>query len=186
MRRRRRGWVGMGLVGLAVAAVAAGGASQVAFGSPTSSQRGRTDSRARNAWGPPTCPPASGPSDPITATIYVSTNADRARADLRPLAWNPQLYCLALESSRRLGGSGTLVHRDLNALLRSAAYRSYQTVGENLLRGSIGLGGNEMEAAWMRSPEHRANILSGAFTSMGVGMFTSPDGMVYVTENFGG
>ena len=38
----------------------------------------------------------------------------------------------------------------------------------------------------MNSPEHRKNILNSAFTTVGVGVVDSPDGTVWVTEDFMG
>jgi uncharacterized protein YkwD len=38
----------------------------------------------------------------------------------------------------------------------------------------------------MNSPEHRRNILDSAFTTVGVGVVDSPDGTVWVTEDFMG
>jgi uncharacterized protein YkwD len=38
----------------------------------------------------------------------------------------------------------------------------------------------------MNSPEHRANILSGAYTAAGTGSAVSSDGRVWVCVDFGG
>jgi uncharacterized protein YkwD len=114
-------------------------------------------------------------------------NADRAAAGLRALSWNRQLYCLATDWSAQMAATGNLHHRDLNVTIRSAAYSAYRTLGENVLRGSAGMSGQAMEAAWMASPAHRANVLSPSFTSIGIGLAYSPDGsQVYATQNFGG
>lgn len=39
--------------------------------------------------------------------------------------------------------------------------------------------------AWMNSPGHRANLLSGLYEVIGVGIVCAPDGTVWVTQNFG-
>jgi uncharacterized protein YkwD len=44
----------------------------------------------------------------------------------------------------------------------------------------------QMEAAWMNSPGHRANILNGNFNAVGVGYWRVPDGRLWVAVNFGG
>jgi uncharacterized protein YkwD len=43
-----------------------------------------------------------------------------------------------------------------------------------------------MEVAWMNSPNHRANILSGAYSAAGVGIAIGADGQVWVAVDFGG
>lgn len=185
MRRSVRRRVCPAGVALAVAAIALVGISQAAFGAPAP-QRSHAHSHARAAVGSPACAAPSGPPDPVSATILADTNTDRGAAGLDALSWNPQLYCLALEWSTTLANSGSFEHRDLDAVLGSSAYRSYDTLGENLLRGSAGVGGDAMEQAWMRSPGHRANILQPKYTSMGVAVVVTPGGMVYASENFGG
>ena len=43
-----------------------------------------------------------------------------------------------------------------------------------------------MEAAWMQSAPHRANILNGAYTAAGVGIAYSSDGRAWAAVDFGG
>ena len=43
----------------------------------------------------------------------------------------------------------------------------------------------DMHNAWLNSPDHRANILSPAYSSMGIGLAYA-NGEVLATENFGG
>jgi uncharacterized protein YkwD len=131
------------------------------------------------------CTGPSGPPNPTAATIYQRTNSDRAAGGLGPLRWNPQLWCLANEWSGLMALSGNFQHRDLNVILAEPAFSGYHTLGENLLRGSSSLTGDQMENAWMASPDHRANILSPAYDSMAVS-FAYSNGVVYATENFGG
>jgi uncharacterized protein YkwD len=138
---------------------------------------------------PPTagCRGPAGPPDAVTQRIFDRVNSDRAANGLGGLSWNPQLACLATDWSTQLGTSGTFRHRDLNAVIRSPDYAGYRTLGENILRGPASLTGDQMEDSWMNSPGHRANLLSGAFTSIGIGLYYTPDGaQVYATQNFGG
>jgi uncharacterized protein YkwD len=122
----------------------------------------------------------------VIADVFRDVNADRAAAGLRALSWNPQLYCLANDWSAFMAGGATLQHRDLNTTIRTTAYSSYRTLGENILRGPGGMTGAAMEDAWMASPGHRANILSGGFSSIGISLSWGSDGRVYATQNFGG
>jgi uncharacterized protein YkwD len=129
-----------------------------------------------------------GPGTPpsaLIAGILELTNGARAASGLGTLTWNPQLYCLASEWSTVQGNAGTFDHRDLNAALRSPAYGAYRALGENLLRGPNGLSAGQMHDAWMASPGHRANILQGQYTSIGIAIYVAPSGTVYATQNFG-
>jgi uncharacterized protein YkwD len=134
---------------------------------------------------PASCPAASG--DATTSVIFNRVNADRAASGLGALAWNRQLACLASSWSAHMAATGNLYHRDLNATIRSPGYSGYRTLGENVLRGGMGMTGEQMEAAWMASSAHRANILSSAYTSIGIGIWATGDmTKVYATQNFGG
>jgi uncharacterized protein YkwD len=78
-----------------------------------------------------------------------------------------------------------MYHRDLGAAIRSPEYSNYRTLGENVLYGPAGMSGAAMHDAWMNSSSHRANILSGAFSSFAVAT-TTAGGTVWAAENFGG
>jgi uncharacterized protein YkwD len=131
------------------------------------------------------CGGPGGPPDATTSAIYNATNASRGSAGLAPLSWDPQLYCLASGWSQEMGNSNNMHHRDLGAMLRSPGYGGYRTLGENVLFGPSNMSGGAMHSAWMNSPEHRANILSGAFGSFAVAIHHA-NGSVWATENFGG
>jgi uncharacterized protein YkwD len=135
--------------------------------------------------GPPSCNAPSSPPAGVIADVFRAVNADRSRAGAPALRWNRQLFCLATEWSGAMASSGSLQHRDLNPVIQSSSYSSYRTLGENILRGPAGMTGAQMEAAWMNSPAHRANILSRSFTSIGIGYVISGS-QVYATQNFGG
>ena len=128
---------------------------------------------------------AGGPPDATTAEIYAATNASRASAGLPPLQWDAQLSCLAGEWSKVMGDSGSMHHRDLGTVLGSPEYAGYGTVGENVLQGPSGMSGGAMHSAWMSSPAHQANILSGSFSSFAVAVYYA-NGQVWATQNFGG
>jgi len=84
-----------------------------------------------------------------------------------------------------MAAQGRMYHRDLNSAIRSPGYNNFRTLGENVLYGPAGMTGDAMHNAWMNSPGHRANILSGAFSQFAVATWTS-GGTVWATENFGG
>ena len=139
------------------------------------------------AQGPPPCAAFAAPADPISDAIFNRVNRDRAAVGLGPLAWNQQLACLAADWSTQMASTGDLHHRDLSATIRSSGFGGYRTIGENVLRGPVDLVGESMEDAWMASAAHQANVLSPSFTSIGIGLATSPDGaLIYATQDFGG
>jgi uncharacterized protein YkwD len=59
------------------------------------------------------------------------------------------------------------------------------TIGENIFYGSVA------DVTWghrslMNSPEHRDNLLNPRYTRMGVGIYVSASGEMWVTEMFVG
>ncbi len=140
----------------------------------------------RVAAGPPACVGPAAPPDAISANLLTLTNSDRAANGLGPVSWNPQLWCLASEWSAQIAGAGRLTHRDLNAVIRTPSYSNYGALGENVLRGPQTMSAEAMEAAWMNSPGHRANIVGGQYTSLAVAYTISGDGQIFATANFGG
>jgi uncharacterized protein YkwD len=141
------------------------------------------------------CSPSSAPGPPsgaqgcgldgTTNAIFAYTNASRATAGVPPLVWNGQLGCLALGWSQYLASTNGLFHRDLAAVISSPGYGGYHTLGENILRGPGSMTGADMHLAFMNSPDHRANILSPSYSSVGIGVAYA-NGQVWATENFGG
>jgi len=140
------------------------------------------------AVGATACLPNTGapPSDPTKSGVLQAMNQDRARAGVGALTWSPRLAVLAAVWAQHLASSGTLVHQNLAALITNPDFAGYHTMGENLLVGPAGLTAAQMEATWMGSLEHRANILSGAFDIAGVGRAWSSDGRIWVVVDFGG
>ncbi len=128
----------------------------------------------------PSCPPNA-----TTSTIFNLTNGARQSSGVPGLRWNGQLGCLAQDWSQHMAATGVMTHRDLSATLRSPGYSTYRTLGENILHGPGSMSAQQMHDAWMASPDHRANILNGAFTSMGIGVAYAR-GEVWATEDFGG
>jgi uncharacterized protein YkwD len=110
-------------------------------------------------------------------------NGDRAAAGLAGLCENGQLAGFAQGWAEHMAATGVLVHQDIGSTINGT---SFFTMGENILVGPAGYSPDQMETAWMNSPTHRANILSGAFTQAGVGTAYSADGRMWVCVDFGG
>jgi uncharacterized protein YkwD len=138
---------------------------------------------AAPASSPPGAPGTSAPSD--VSGIVNAMNQDRAANGLGGLSYNDQLAGSGAGWSSNIASAGSLFHQDLAALLGQPAWAGFRTLGENLLVGPDGMSASQMETAWMNSPGHRANILNGSFTLVGIGI-THSGGRVWVAVEFGG
>jgi len=58
---------------------------------------------------------------------------------------------------------------------------AYKSAGENI---AYNYSLEDMEAAWMDSPGHRANILNARFTHVGVGLHIGENGVIYGVQLF--
>jgi uncharacterized protein YkwD len=107
-------------------------------------------------------PALAGPSGDLAS----ATNSSRAAAHLPALELNGQLSAVAQAWANRLAAAGALSH---NPALRS------QVTGWNVLGENVGMAGDipTVQAAFMASAGHRANILDGRYTQMGVGSASS-------------
>lgn len=67
----------------------------------------------------------------------------------------------------------------------AAGIPHFRVLAENIAynQGFDDPGGFAVER-WMRSPGHRANILSAEFQQSAVGVFVATDGTVYLTQEF--
>jgi uncharacterized protein YkwD len=129
-------------------------------------------------------PSAGNLADVGRATLCL-LNDERAAAGLRPLTIAPSLTGASAAYSARMVAQnffahvspdgGTLVDR-LTAARYIAANGDW-TVGENLAwgQGDLATARNIM-VAWMNSPDHRHNILTGEFTEVGIGIVPGTPG----------
>lgn len=116
---------------------------------------------------------ATGPG---TSTMLSAVNASRASAGRKPLTLKSDLSSLAYSWSQKMAASGTLKH---NPNLTSQV-TNWRWVGENV---GYGPDVKTVEAAFMASPAHRANILDADYTQIGIGIVVS-GGRVWVTQVF--
>jgi uncharacterized protein YkwD len=134
---------------------------------------------------PDTGPPP-GPENPYPAMMLGQVNADRANAGLPPLTYSPKLALLAGNHSCDMARAGSLFHTNLGALVGTGDYAAYWTMGENVLDAPAGTPISQMNAMWMNSGPHRANILSSQYNVIGIAFCNSGDGRIWATEEFGG
>lgn len=147
---------------------------------------------------PPTLPPADSVTDPVTdvggtvggvlrtpvsaleGQMLNSINADRVSAGIQPLAMSAWAQSFARNFSEKMMAAGSIWHNpDYFAKGRAA-------MGATLLSENVGYDSSipANHLGFMRSPAHRANILDGRLTHVGIGVAVSPSGRVYVTEDF--
>jgi uncharacterized protein YkwD len=131
---------------------------------------------------PPPAPAASF-CDGSGSGVIDAMNGDRRANGLAALCGNGQLQGIAQNWANWMAQNATLTHQDLSAVIGGTPFLA---MAENILVGPGGLSVGEMESAWMQSPSHRANILSGAYSAAGVGIAYSSDGRVWVAVDFGG
>ncbi len=104
------------------------------------------------------------------------TNASRVAAGRSPYVTRGDLVSVARSQATRMASSQQLAH---NPQLTTAV-RSYRWVGENVGFGNDVAG---LHRAFLASPAHRANILDGQFTEVGIGIAIRGD-RVWVSEVF--
>lgn len=117
-------------------------------------------------------------------------NADRTTNAEASLTVNPLLVEVAQEKANDMASKGYFAHDTPDG--KSPWYwfskvgYSYSSAGENLAINFTDSG--DVNTAWMNSPEHRANILNGKFTEIGVataqGMYQGRP-TVFVVQEFG-
>jgi len=99
------------------------------------------------------------------------TNRERTNAGLEPLNVDLELSRVAQEKSRDMAVNNYFDHNSPvygSPFEMIQAYAiNYRAAGENIAKGQRSP--QEVVQAWMNSPGHRANILNGSFTHIGVG-----------------
>src|SRR5699024_3830841 len=99
------------------------------------------------------------------------TNKEREKQGLNPLKVDDELSKVAREKSRDMGANNYFSHDSPTYgspfdMMKQYGI-SYRTAGENIAKGQRTP--EEVVNGWMNSDGHRANILSGDFTHIGVG-----------------
>ena len=129
---------------------------------------------------------AGAPPDSLDGQVWNLMNQDRANAGLNGLVYSPKLDNLANNWAISMGTDAGFRHNALGWVLAQPDWGNWYTLGENILVGPGNMNAWQMEAAWMNSAPHRANILNPNFNAVGIGYFTGPDGRLWVAVDFGG
>lgn len=112
-------------------------------------------------------------------------NLDRARYNLPALVIDPELSRIARLKSQDMRENQYFAHTsptygDVRQMLDTFGY-SYSAAGENIAHHATV---EKSQAAFLSSPGHRSNIMSKAYTKVGIGVVTDAKGYVYVTQIF--
>jgi uncharacterized protein YkwD len=139
---------------------------------------------------PPSPEKVSGLTEQETEILGL-VNQQRARGGLPPLKFSPRLAVIARGHSYDMAMRHYLTHNSPDGVAPadriSGVGIGYRAVGENIYMDDNADSADVPHRAmnrWLKSPEHRANIISGAFTETGVGIAQSADGNTYVTQDF--
>ncbi|GHH22525.1 CAP domain-containing protein [Streptomyces rubradiris] len=136
--------------------------------------------------------PAPAPSSPadtvareaaVEAEVLKLVNDERAKAGLGALAANSALTGLAEAFSDDMAARGFFAHTDPDGSTpwdRAARAGITGLGAENIGRGQADAAA--VLAAWMDSPENRANILNPGFTAVGAGVHLGPGGPWWTLE----
>jgi uncharacterized protein YkwD len=126
----------------------------------------------------------------ISATLVDLANEDRGEEGLSNLTLNPTLVKAAQAKANDMAEKEYFAHNSPEGLTSwhwflEAGY-SFSYAGENL---AVNFSDSEdVERAWMKSPTHRANIMNGKFTEIGiataVGKYQGKE-TVFVVQMFG-
>jgi uncharacterized YkwD family protein/spore coat assembly protein SafA len=113
-------------------------------------------------------------------------NHERTSRGLQPLANNWQLERVARYKANDMANNGYFSHisptygSPFNMMEDFGIY--FSSAGENIAMGQRTP--EEVVNAWMNSSGHRANILSAAYTQIGVGYARNKSGMAYWSQMF--
>lgn len=133
-------------------------------------------------------PLTQGTLSRTVAEVVALTNAERARAGLRPLAADAPLATAAQAHCADMVARDFYAHtspdggRPWDRAAAAGSRRS--TIGENIACGQRSPA--EVVDGWMNSPGHRANILKPEFTHIGVGFAGGGRAGTYWAQLFGG
>ena len=137
---------------------------------------------ARAATGPLRVGHRTCPAVDLDAVI-ARVNQIRGHAGLRRVGDDEHLARYASTRSAAMAAERVLSHRGWDRGLRGAGFTE-GAIGENVAYNYETA--DDVMAAWMRSPGHRANILEPLFRRIGVGCVIDDRGHRWWTQDFAG
>jgi len=136
---------------------------------------------------PPTTPPAPTAQElQFAAQVLSLVNSERVSRGIAPVANDADAAEAAFGHAFDMADRGYFDHfnpegEDPGDRMTRAGV-SWSTWGENIARGQQSPA--EVMTAWMNSPDHRANILSAAFSRLGVGCYIGSGGGPWWVQDF--
>lgn len=117
----------------------------------------------------------SGKGREVEKEIFELANTIRREHGLEPLIWIDELANIAFEHSRDMAENNFFDHQSPSKGSPDdrARVAGFQGVGENIAAGY--LDAETVFGAWMKSPDHRANILDPDYRFTGVGFYREDD-----------
>ncbi|MBU3189058.1 CAP domain-containing protein [Clostridium bowmanii] len=118
--------------------------------------------------------------------VVILVNQERAKIGLAPLKDNWELSRVARYKSQDMVDKNYFSHTSPTYgspfdMLKNFGI-GYKAAGENIAMGQQNAA--SVMSSWMNSPGHKANILSGNFTEIGVGVAKDASGTIYWTQQF--
>jgi uncharacterized protein YkwD len=117
------------------------------------------------------------------ARMYRATNNSRLNNEVRKVDIHYTMSRLARQHSIRMANRGYIFHTSNPSSFYLKGVR-WSTWGENVGVTGGTIGG--IEQAFMKSPDHRANILNRGFHRVAVGTYRDTNGYLWVTVFFYG
>jgi hypothetical protein len=138
--------------------------------------------------GEPARPVVEGPGtdgacgSPIESEQFRLMNADRRADGLAELRCDLRLSEVARDHSQDMALRDFFDHTNPDGeqpwdRMERHGIRGFTSAGENIAAGYPSAA--DVQEGWMNSPGHRANILNGGFTHIGVGLFDDGDRLVW-------
>jgi uncharacterized protein YkwD len=127
-------------------------------------------------------PTASAPTSDAAAyesRLLALVNSERAKQALHPLTLVSCADGFANSWAASLAQTGNFVHQSLGQIMQACTATS---AGENIAYGNVSA--DAMMTMWMNSPGHRANILTGSYTGIGIGAVETSNGRWYGVQDF--
>ena len=130
----------------------------------------------------PTAPAtAATTAGSYSRAAFVATNHQRVKHDRVKLRRGECLHGFAKRQAVRMARREEIYHQDLQAILRKC---DMNLVGENVAAG-FPSGKSVVNDGWMKSKDHRANILERRYRRMAIVARLGDDGRWYVSQVFG-
>lgn len=120
----------------------------------------------------------------VEAQMLRRVNEERAANGKRALQLSEELNGYARIRAKEIAQPGHFSHTRPDGSSGLKIIPSFSSAGENIAYGQRNV--DAVMQSWMNSSGHRANILNGSFTQLGVGCYKAPNGTLYWVQLFKG